>query len=99
MKSKPSKTLQERSRRDQLFANASLLYSMLALERGIPQLALIHAKQNVRLLRHAWAGIEEISRVKQTSTSTRPQMAIEKLGEEVSQLSASTSTIIVPEAR
>ncbi|PSS18621.1 hypothetical protein M430DRAFT_140007 [Amorphotheca resinae ATCC 22711] len=89
-------TLQERNRKNQLVANAYLLYSMLALERGTPQLALTHAKQSVRLLRRAWTNTEERLRSQQASICSCPQTETEKLAENVSDLNLSTVSTPTP---
>lgn len=91
-KFKSSVTFLDRSRKHQLLANACLLSSILALERGIPHLALTYAKQSVKVLRRAWATIEE--RLNQQTPASRSQTDAEKPTEDVSQLSL--STVVVP---
>jgi separase len=90
-KLKSSATFQERSRKHQLLANACLLSSILALERGIPHLALTYAKQSVKVLRRTWDTIEE--RLNQQIPSSRSQSGAEKLAEDASQLSLSTAAV------
>jgi separase len=87
-------TLEQKTLQNRLISKAYLIYSMLALERGAPQTALIHAKQSVRLLRRAWANMEG----QQTHQSSRagspsPQTEMDKLAEETSNLSMSTIKI------
>jgi separase len=84
--------LQERTKTNQLLANAYWLYSNLALGRGIPQLALLHGKQSVKLLRRTWNIIEERLNL-QTSTCSRRQTDSEKFVDDVSQLNLSTTAI------
>lgn len=67
-----------------------MLYSKLALERGSPQAALIHAKQGVRLLRRAWANMEQLT---QQSSADSSQMDPSKLLDDASQLSEATVTL------
>ena len=62
---------------------------LAALERGAPQIALTHAKQCVRLLRHAWMYTEEGLR-RQNSRAETSQSETDKLADEISQLSMST---------
>jgi separase len=81
--------LQRKSRKHQLVADAYFLCSILAIERGTPHLALIHAKQSVKLLRCCWASIEE-RRHQETSALSRTQEYAEKLAEDASQLNLST---------
>ena len=81
--------LEGKFRKYQLVANAYFLCSILAIERGAPHLALVHAKRSVKLLRHAWTSIEE-QRHQETSASSRPQISVEKLADDTSQLSLST---------
>jgi separase len=87
-----SATLQERTKTNQLVANAYLLYSILALGRGFPQLALLHAKEGVKLLRRTWNIIEERLNL-QTSTCSHRQTDSEKFAEDFSQLNLSTTAI------
>ena len=64
----------------------------------MPSLALVHAKHSVKLLRRAWATIEE-RQYQSTSTSPSPRTCTEKLAEEVSQLSLSTVDVPGTEKR
>ncbi|PVH87040.1 cell division-associated protein-like protein bimb [Cadophora sp. DSE1049] len=83
--------LQQRTKMNILISNAYMVYSVLALERGSAHTALGHAKQCVRLVRRAWTNVGEQSRRKSDSS---PKSDVEKLTEDVSQLSM--STIAVP---
>ncbi len=76
-----------------LTSDAYLLYSMLALERGAAPLALTHAKQCVRLLRRAWANVEEALGRKIAFRDSSSQNSMEKLAEELSQLNLSTANM------
>jgi len=82
--------LQQRTKMNILISNAYMVYSVLALERGSAHTALGHAKQCVRLVRRAWTNVEEQSRKKSDSS---PKTDVEKLTEDVSQLSMSTITV------
>ncbi|TAQ87763.1 hypothetical protein B7494_g3918 [Chlorociboria aeruginascens] len=87
-------TLAERTRNNQQIATAFLVHSMLALERGNPQLALDHAKQSLRLLKRAWANIEEKTRNRQLPREDDTgYMGRDGLSEGVSQLNLSTNSI------
>lgn len=87
-------TLEQRTLENQLISNAYLIYSKLALERGAPQAALIHAKQSLRLLRRAWVNMEEQQR-RQSSRAGSPSRHTEmdKITDETSNLSMSTIKI------
>ena len=90
----PPNTLEHRTRDKQLLSTAYLIYSILALERGSSQIALSHAKQSLRLLRRAWANLEEQQR-RQSSRPESPSLRVEmdKLADETSNLSMSTIKI------
>ncbi|KAH7418438.1 cell division-associated protein-like protein bimb [Cadophora sp. MPI-SDFR-AT-0126] len=82
--------LQQRTKMNILISNVYMVYSVLALERGSAHTALGHAKQCVRLVRRAWTNVEEQSRRKSDSG---PKTNVEKLTDDVSQLSTSTMTV------
>jgi separase len=85
--------LQQKTKLNLLISEACLMYSMLALERGIAPLALTHAKQCVRLLRRAWANTEgEVGR-KVSLQESSSLKSTEKLGEGLSHLNLSTSNM------
>ncbi|KAK0129619.1 hypothetical protein ONS96_000183 [Cadophora gregata f. sp. sojae] len=86
--------LQQRTKMNILISNVYMVYSVLALERGSAHVALGHAKQCVRLVRRAWTNVEEQSRRKSSTPDPVPKVDVEKLTEDVSQLSM--STIVVP---
>jgi separase len=86
----------QKTKMNLLISNAYLMYSMLALERGSPSVALTLAKQCVRLLRRAWGNTEEEMGRKVRpccSLGSSGQKSVEKLAEEVSQLNLSTYTV------
>lgn len=83
-------TLERRTVENQLVSNAYLIYSMLALERGAPQTALIHAKQSVRLLRRAWVNMESQQSRQTSRAGTPPHTETDRLADETSNLSMST---------
>ncbi|CZS93527.1 related to cell division-associated protein [Rhynchosporium graminicola] len=85
--------LQHRTKLNVLISNAYLVYSSLALERGSAHIALSHAKQCVRLVRRAWTNIEEQDRRKPSSPTSGPTDDVDKLTQEVSQLSMSSITL------
>lgn len=91
---KKSSTLEYRTRQKGLISNAYRVYSMLALERGLPQMALAHAKHSVRLLRRAWTNIEGQIRSQSTSPDISAEEETNKPAEEVSQMSV--TTIMIP---
>lgn len=74
-------------------ANAFSIYSMLALERGGPHLALNLARQSVRLLRRAWANIERHIEPKTVPNNTNRKSETDKLADDISNLSMSTTNI------
>lgn len=88
---KSSLSLQEKTRLNCVVAKASLVRSMLAIEQGGSESALIHAKQSVRLLRRAWATAEAILRKKRLAAE--PKEVAEKVSDELSQLDISTNKI------
>jgi separase len=93
-KSKTTSMLQARMKMNVLISNAYLVYSTLALERGTPQAALAHAKQSVRLLRRAWANVEEqLNGSRPTTPEATSQNGTEKSAEELSQLNISQINI------
>lgn len=59
----------------------------------MPHLALVHAKQSVKLLRRAWTSIEE-RRGQPTTTNSSSQTRTEKLTDDMSQLNL--STVVAP---
>ncbi|KAH8815805.1 peptidase family C50-domain-containing protein [Xylogone sp. PMI_703] len=87
-----AKRSQKRTIKHQVISNAYLIYSILALQRGLPEDALTYAKHSVRLLRRAWSIIEEESQDSEHIASTSPRTELDKLTEEVSQLNLSTLT-------
>jgi separase len=91
-RSKSISVLQKKTKLDLLMSDASLLYSMLALERGATPTALTHAKQSVRLLRRAWASTEEEMGSKISPSQTSRQKSTDRLAEELSHLNLSTTT-------
>jgi separase len=95
--SQPAKP-QERSRQDQLVADAYRLCSILAVERGMPHLALVHAKQSVKVMRRAWTSIEDHA-PQLTSTCSHSKTSTEKLAEDVSHLSLSIIAVPSSEKR
>ncbi|QSZ30581.1 hypothetical protein DSL72_000137 [Monilinia vaccinii-corymbosi] len=84
-------SLQEKTRLNCVVAKASLIRSMLAIEQGGSESALIHAKQSVRLLRRAWATTEAILRRKKLAAE--PKEGAEKVTDHLSQLDISTNKI------
>ncbi|KAJ8065216.1 hypothetical protein OCU04_005921 [Sclerotinia nivalis] len=84
-------SLQEKTRLNCVVAKASLIRSMLAIEQGGSESALVHAKQSVRLLRRAWATTEAILRKKKLAAA--PKEDAEKVAHELSQLDISTNKI------
>lgn len=89
-------TLEQRTLENQLVSKAHLLYSMMALEHGAHQAALIHAKQSVRLLRRAWVNIEsQQSRNSSRAGSPASQTDVDKLADETSNLSMTTVKIVI----
>ena len=90
-KSKTPITVDQRIRDKEFLSQAYMVYSMLALERGSPQTALMHAKQSLRFLRRAWVTLQE----QQNQQSPRPgrsspRVETDKIAEETSNLSFST---------
>ncbi|KAF5873611.1 putative cell division-associated protein bimb protein [Botrytis fragariae] len=84
-------SLQEKTRLNCVVAKASLIRSMLAIEQGGSESALVHAKQSVRLLRRAWATTEAILRKKKLAAVPRDDA--EKVVDGLSQLDISTNKI------
>ncbi|KAI9645919.1 separin protein [Ciborinia camelliae] len=84
-------SLQEKTRLNCVVAKASMIRSMLAIEQGGSESALIHAKQSVRLLRRAWATTESIIRKKKLAAASKEDS--EKVVDELSQLDISTNKI------
>jgi separase len=74
--------------KSQLISKAYIIYSKLALERGASQIALMHAKLGVKLLRRTWA-IAEKSCIQASRETTSTESEVEKLAEDVSQLNIS----------
>jgi separase len=84
-------TLEQKINDKRLFSNAHLIHSMLALERGSAQSALAHAKQSIRLLRRAWANLEEQHRRQSPrAESPSPQTEVDKLADDTTNLNIST---------
>ncbi len=85
--------LQQKTKLNLLISDTYLLYSMLARERGSALLALAHAKQCVRLLRHAWAITKGEMRKETGLPEFSHQKSTGKVAEELSQLSLSSTSV------
>lgn len=88
-KSNSTSVLQQRIRMNLLISNACAVNSMLALERGAGHIALSHGKQSVRLLRRAWTNVRTDFQKGSSLSSTNVQVEMDKLTEEISQMSTS----------
>lgn len=88
-KSNSTSVLQQRTRMNILISNAYAINSMLALERGSGHIALSYGKQSVRLLRRAWTNVRNEFQKGLSLPSTIVQVEMEKLAEEISQMSIS----------
>ncbi|KAG9234260.1 peptidase family C50-domain-containing protein [Amylocarpus encephaloides] len=87
-------TPEEKASKTRLLATAYLVHSKLALTRGATHVALNHAKQSVRLLRRAWARVEEhIRRRDAASDEATLQSDVDRLATSVSKLKMSTVSI------
>lgn len=84
-------TVQEKVRRTQLMSFAYLIHSKLAMSTGSAHLALAHAKDCVRLLRQAWARIQEQSKRVSTSSSTSQQCDVDQLADGLANFTMSTT--------
>jgi separase len=89
-------SLEQRTQLNLLISRAYLVYSMLSLERGAAHSALAHAKQSVRLLRRAWTNTEEQVRRSTSIPDISSHKEVDKLAEEISQMSMSTTSINLP---
>jgi separase len=90
-KSKTPVTLDQRTRDKQFLSQAYMVYSVLALERGSPQTALMHARQSLKFLRRAWVTLQEQQNQQSSRPgSSSPRTETDKLAEETSNLSLST---------
>jgi separase len=94
---------QTKSRKALILSDAYLVHSKIALARGAAYVALSHAKQAVRLLRRAWAAVEEQKRRKDsTLDSCVSDSKLGSLTEGVSNLNLSVSsnseelTVVLP---
>ncbi|KAG0646754.1 Separase [Hyphodiscus hymeniophilus] len=84
-------TFEQRNIEKQLLSDAYLVQSMLALEHGGHQTALMYAKQSLRLLRRAWVNLQEHERQSlNSSCSSVPRTETDKLADEISNLNLST---------
>jgi separase len=81
----------DRDGSDQIMADASIVYSDLALQQGKPQEALIHAKRSLRIIARAWKRAErhQLSRAKKTPSPD--DTAMERLVEESSNMNLLTT--------
>ncbi|KAL5354777.1 separin protein [Pseudogymnoascus australis] len=89
----------DRDGNDRIIADASIVYSDLALQQGKPQEALVHAKRSLRIIARAWKRAErnQLSRAKKIQSSDDSTM--EKLGEESSNLNLSTTSPGLPQVQ
>ncbi|KAM3068759.1 separin protein [Clarireedia jacksonii] len=83
-------SLQEKTRMNCTSAKASFIRSMLAVEQGGPESAIVLAKQSVRLLRRAWANTEAVLERKRASAALVDN---ENIAEEMSGLSVTTDKL------
>ncbi|PQE05426.1 hypothetical protein CJF31_00010928 [Rutstroemia sp. NJR-2017a BVV2] len=84
-------TLQEKTRMNCTSAKASFIRSMLAVEQGGPESAIVLAKQSVRLLRRAWANTEAVLARKKASAALTDDN--ESIAEGISGLSVATDKL------
>ncbi|KFY46711.1 hypothetical protein V495_02284 [Pseudogymnoascus sp. VKM F-4514 (FW-929)] len=89
----------DRDGNDRIIADASIVYSDLALQQGKPQEALIHAKRSLRIIARAWKRAErhQVSRARKTQSSD--DSAMDRMVEESSNLNLSTTSAGSPQVQ
>jgi separase len=93
-KSCSTSVLQQRTMMNLLVSNAYAISSSLAHRRGAGHIALSHAKQSLRLLRRAWVNTSNES---QARPQAGLQVDMDKLTEDISEMSLSNSRISLVE--
>ncbi|RKF58238.1 Separin [Golovinomyces cichoracearum] len=80
-------SLHQKTKTNILISNAHVLSSKLALERGLVQTALGHAKQSVQLLRRTWNTIEENMNHKANIVDNNSRSDLNEITKEFSNMS------------